>query len=176
MHHLPNLTHIALPTTTSSSINYSAIRSDNESLAQQAIDHCAITERLTVLRLGTIAHNIRSIFFIRPESASSAIESTIEYKVHVTPDHKLNIGHDVPQIPPQVAIAQSSFHDAIYGQMDALPPVEHTSSSSARSWQTSALSYVKENHVAAAFAAGASGVLIREASRVLYMHIQAVVM
>lgn len=129
-------------------------------------------ERLTVLRLGAIARNIRSISFIRPEFASSPIESAVEYEVHVTPEHNVNVSHDVTYIS---VIAQSSFHNASYGQMDPLPHAEHSTSWAVRRWPISVLSYVKGNHVAAAFAAGASGSLISEASRALYMRIQALV-
>jgi hypothetical protein len=171
------LKHLALPTTTTSRKDYDAIRSKNTSTAQQALDSASISEESTILALGAVAGNLQKISFVRPESASSSVDSSIEYDISVISTHTLHIGDGVIPVVrhARVEISATAVRDAKYDQFDALPRLEASAHCGIREWQAAALSYAKENQIAAILAASTGGVLLGEAGRVLYAHSQGVV-
>lgn len=164
---------LALPTTTIPRKDYDAIRSYDLPAAQRALDSAAESEKVTTLMLSTCAPNLRTVSYVRPEAASSSIDSAIQYDINITPAHTLHIGNGVVPIvrPARVEISTIDVRSAEFGQLDARPRTEVSAHWAIRDWQT-ALSYAKENRFAAILAAGAGGVLLGEAGRVLYAHAQ----
>lgn len=136
-----------------------------------------MSEKATTLALSAVAQNLRTISFVRPESALSPIDSSIEYNMNVIPAHTLHIGDGVVPVVRHVRVEISAtvVRDAKYAQFDALPRLEAPARWGIREWQTATLSYAKENQIAAILAASAGGVLLREAGRVLYSHAQGVI-
>lgn len=144
---------------------------------QEVFQTAASNEASVIVYLGTNFPNLRnlqSISFVRPETATSGMDSAIEYRIRILPGNQLGMASSSePASVVRVDLLSQRVHPAWAFQHDALPRF-HAHQSSMRvklqEMQKAAIVYARENQVASVVAAGAGGILLSEAGRAIYAH------